>query len=539
MSKEGQQLRKKIEAFSPYLTHIMGRHPSLAKKVLDQGEYLERKSADRLAGGLKKKLAGIKNFQTFCLALRHFKQEEIFHIAVRDLEGLADLKETTESLSSLARVCLQSAITFCLHDQPGFKNSPVQSDLEQSLVVLALGKLGGRELNFSSDIDLIFFYRSSPAGLVAPLEQKETLQVVTRRVIQAMGAPLEGDHVFRVDLGLRPGGKDSDLVISLDSALEFYQTSARTWERMALIKARPLGGNMDLGKSFLKELRPLIYRKFVDYTVLAEIRSMKQKILTETTSHLLKGDDIKLGPGGIREIEFIVQALQMIFGGKVPSIQEPNTLKALAKLRRAQLIPKEECRLLSQSYTFLRTLEHRIQMVHQRQTQTLPHQPGALEGISRVMPLKRSKEKDSVKGLISELDRMRTKVRIAFENLLLANSPISQDRLAGFFRSPGDPEILEKGLKAAGFQEWQRARDILETWNRKSALSPVRQKFFLDKLFPLLLGYCLQTVNPDQSLSFIDRFLQSVGGRNPDPGHASGDEVPWPKRSSTSLPKVP
>jgi [glutamine synthetase] adenylyltransferase / [glutamine synthetase]-adenylyl-L-tyrosine phosphorylase len=513
MSEEARQLLKKIEAFSPYLTHIMGQHPGLVKKVLDEGGYLERKSPPRVAEGLKEKLAGIKDFQTFCLLLRHFKQEEIFTIAVRDLGGLAGMKETTENLSALARICLQAAMTFCLHDRAGFKNIPIPSNLEEGLVVLALGKLGGQELNFSSDIDLIFLYRPSPASLVPPLEQKEFLQVVTRRVIQAMGAPIEGDHVFRVDLGLRPGGKDSDLVISIDSALEYYQASARTWERMALIKACPLGGNMNMGKAFLKEIRPLVYRKFIDYTVLAEIRSMKQKILTETESHLLKGDDIKLGPGGIREIEFIVQALQMIFGGKVPSIQEPNTLKALVKLKAAQLIPKEECRLLSQAYTFLRTLEHRIQMVHQRQTHSLPRQPEALESIARVMPLKRHREEDPVKGLVQELDRVRTKVRIAFENLLLASSPISQDRLAGFFRSSKIPLDWEKELKAAGFQEWTKAREIIETWIRKSASSPVRQKDFLNKLYPLLLGYGLQSVNPDQSLSLIDRFLQSIGGR--------------------------
>ena len=183
---------------------------------------------------------------------------------------------------------------------------------------------------------------------------------MTRRVIQAMGSQMDGDHVFRVDLGLRPGGKDSDLVLSRESALEYYQTSARTWERLAFIKARPLAGNIDLGKAFLKELQPIIYRKFVDYSVLAEIRAMKQKILAETGSHLLKGDDVKLGPGGIREIEFIVQTLQLVFGGQVATIRERNTLKALVKLKEAQILPKEECRLLSQGYTFLRTLEHRI-----------------------------------------------------------------------------------------------------------------------------------------------------------------------------------
>ncbi|MDO8643530.1 MAG: bifunctional [glutamate--ammonia ligase]-adenylyl-L-tyrosine phosphorylase/[glutamate--ammonia-ligase] adenylyltransferase, partial [bacterium] len=366
MTDEGRQLLKKIEGFSPYLTHILHRDPSLIEKVFDQGEYRAGKSPPRLADDLKEKASGIKDFQTFCVFLRHFKQEEILRIAARDLGGLAGLKETTADLSLLAATCLQGALTFCLQHQTGFKNSPAPALVEKGLVVLGLGKLGGLELNFSSDIDLIFLYQ--PSGDVWPstLEQKEYLQAITRKVIQAMGALMEGDHVFRVDMGLRPGGKDSDLIISLDSALEYYQILARNWERMAFIKARALAGNMKLGKAFLKELQPIVYRKFIDYTILAEIRSMKQKILAETDSHLLKSDDIKLGPGGIREIEFIVQSLQMVFGGKVPSIREGNTLKAIGKLKDARLIPREEGRLLSQAYIFLRTLEHRLQMVHQR-----------------------------------------------------------------------------------------------------------------------------------------------------------------------------
>ncbi|MBI5601813.1 MAG: bifunctional [glutamate--ammonia ligase]-adenylyl-L-tyrosine phosphorylase/[glutamate--ammonia-ligase] adenylyltransferase [Deltaproteobacteria bacterium] len=513
MTDEDRQLLKKIEAFSPYLTHILRRDPSLIEKIFDQGGYRSKKSPAHLTNDLKEKVSGLKDFQTFCLFLRHFKQEEIFRIAARDLGGLAGFRETATDLSLLAATCLQGALSFCLQNQAGSKNNGKPALVENGLVVLGLGKLGGLELNFSSDIDLIFLYQ--PSGNVWPsfLEQKEYLQAATRKIIQAMGALMEGDHVFRVDLGLRPGGKDSDLVISLDSALEYYQSSAGTWERMAFIKARALAGNIKLGKAFLKEIQPIVYRKFIDYTILADIRTLKQKILAETGSHLLKSDDIKLGPGGIREIEFIVQSLQMVFGGKIPSIREGNTLKAIDKLKDAKLIPREEGRLLSQAYIFLRILEHRLQMVHQRQTHSLPHQAEALEGIARVMPLKGPRRMDPVGRLIPELNRVRTRVRISFDNLLLANSPVSQERLVELLRSTRSAEDRERELKTLGFQQGNQAREIIETWNRKLTASPAPGRTFFSQLFPLLLGYCLQSVNPDQSLSFIDRFLGSIGGR--------------------------
>ncbi|MFH0788978.1 MAG: bifunctional [glutamate--ammonia ligase]-adenylyl-L-tyrosine phosphorylase/[glutamate--ammonia-ligase] adenylyltransferase [Pseudomonadota bacterium] len=513
MPEENQQLRLKIEAFSPYLTHIMRRHPLVVKKIFDQQGVLERKSSAQIAVGLGKKITGAKDFQTFCLLLRHYKQEEILRIAARDLGGLAGLNETTENLSALAQICLQASITFCLKDQTGFKKTPFPPFLEEGLMVLGMGKLGGLELNFSSDIDLIFLYHPSSRVPLPPLEQKEWLQIMTSRVIQAMGSQMDGDHVFRVDLGLRPGGKDSDLVLSRESALEYYQTSARTWERLAFIKARPLAGNIDLGKAFLKELQPIIYRKFVDYSVLAEIRAMKQKILAETGSHLLKGDDVKLGPGGIREIEFIVQTLQLVFGGQVATIRERNTLKALVKLKEAQILPKEECRQLTQGYTFLRTLEHRIQMVDQRQTHSLPHQAEALTGLAGQMPIKRLRGFGTVEGLVQKLNQVREKVRIAFDNLLLADTPISQEKIVALLLPSKTPEDRERELAALGFHQINSAQEIIAAWIRRLASSSLREKAFLSKVFPLLLGYCLQTVNPDQSLSFIDRFLQSIGGR--------------------------
>jgi glutamate-ammonia-ligase adenylyltransferase len=491
----------------------MRRYPLLVEKLFDHQGMFEKKSAARLGEDLGLKVAGIKDFQTFCLTLRQFKQEEILRIAARDLGGLAGLIETTESLSALAQVCLQASIIFCLQDRNGSRKNTFPPLLEEGLIVLGMGKLGGIELNFSSDIDLIFLYHPSPKLTLSPLEQKEYLQILTRRVIQAMGAQMDGDHVFRVDLGLRPGGKASDLVLSLESAVEYYQTAAWTWERLAFIKARPVAGNIPRGRSFIEEIQPMIYRKFVDYSVLAEIRDMKQKILEETRSHLLKGDNIKLGPGGIREIEFIVQTLQLIFGGKLPAIRERNTLKALQKFQKHGLLPKEECRQLSQGYTFLRTLEHRIQMVHQRQTHSLPSQVEALEGLARQLHLPSLKKIGIIQRLEKKLNLVREKVRLAFDNLLLAETPVSQEQVHSLLAPSAKTEEREKGLARFGFRRIDQASETIEFWSKRLKASTDREKSYLGKIFPLLLGSCLQTVNPDQALSFVDRFLRSIGGR--------------------------
>ena len=514
MSQEGLQLLSRVKAFSPYLTQVMRRHPALVQDLFDQDGYREKRSPAQLAQKLKERLAGVRDFQVFCLLLRHFKQEEILRIAIRDLGGLAGLKETTAELSALAQVCLANSVSFCSRDQAGFKSGPLFSrSIEEGLVILGLGKLGGEELNFSSDIDLIVLFHPAAAWPVSALEQKEVAQILTKRLIQAMGAQIEGDHVFRVDLGLRPGGKDSELVISLESALDYYQNEARTWERLALIKARPLAGNPALGNLFLKEVQPIIYRKFVDYTVLADIRSMKQKILAETQSHLLRGDDIKLGPGGIREIEFIIQSLQMIFGGRLPALREKNSLKALIKLQKAQILPKEEFQQLRKAYIFLRTLEHRLQMVHQQQTHSLPRDPQELERIAKETPLKGQRGLLTAKEITGELDRVRKKVRIAFDNLLLAQNSVSLEKVAALVDSPLEPEDLERELKVLGFQKAGPIQEIIHSWRGRLASSSAREKVFLTKLFPLLLGFSLQTVNPDQSLLLADRFLRSVGGR--------------------------
>ncbi|MBI4768757.1 MAG: hypothetical protein HY787_29905, partial [Deltaproteobacteria bacterium] len=508
MTHETLQLLNRIKAFSPYLTHILHQQPSLTDEIFGRESWRETRSLARLGQILKEKVAGVRDFQSFCRILRRFKQEEILRIAARDLGNPSSVSRITRSLSVLAQVCLEASVLFGHDEQTGFSRTSPYSGLAEGLVILGMGKLGGEELNFSSDIDLIFLYRPVSRLPMGALEQRRYFQTVAGRIIQAMGAQIAGDHVFRVDLDIRPGGKDSDLVISFDSAVDYYQTEARTWERLALIKARPVAGNISLGKSFIREVEPTVYRKFIDYSILSEIRSMKEKILSETRSHPLKGDNIKLGPGGIREIEFIVQSLQLVFGGKVPSLQEKNTIRALSRLKRSQILPEKEYQDLFQGYRFLRSLENRLQMVNQQQTHSLPRDPEALEGIAREMPIPRMRHPASSKELIASLERVRQKIRSAFDNLLLAQAGASQTKIRQLLESSFNPEDWETELKKLGFLQINPILEIIQSWRKRLTAAPAREKDFLEKIYPLLLGFALQTVNPDQSLSLADRFLR-------------------------------
>ncbi|MCU0580490.1 MAG: hypothetical protein MUF69_13250, partial [Desulfobacterota bacterium] len=379
--------------------------------------------------------------------------------------------------------------------------------------VLGLGKFGGEELNFSSDIDLIFLYQPHPELPFSFPEQREFYQVLARRISQSLGSLVNGDLVFRVDLNLRPGGKDSEPALSLESALEYYQSEARTWERLALIKTRTVAGSPDLGRQFLKAVQPVIYRRFMDYTILADIRQIKEGILKETRSHLLGGDNIKLGPGGIREIEFIVQSLQIVFGGRLPAVRERNTLKALRKLHEATILPREEYRDLYQAYVFLRSLEHRIQMRHQRQTHSLPQDDSTVEQIARHLPRSKRSAPTDLDSFRRGLARVRGRVQLIFGNLLLSAAPVPQQQIYNLLDS-AQPAPGEQELRGLGFQNLTGVQEVLTYWRRRLSApsTPRKEKETLVRLYPALLVGVTQTPDPDQALFFLDRYLRSVGG---------------------------
>jgi len=513
MKENALKLLERIQAYSPYFRHILKRQPSLAEELFLQGGLFERPSYLRLRRRLEGEVARIQDFQTFCSILRRFKQRELLRLAARDVGGLDTLNRTVKGLSDLARSCLVAALRFCLQEMSGQTKTGRLQALGRGFTVLALGKLGGEELNFSSDIDLIFIYRPDPANSMTLLEQREFFQRLAQRLIRVMVEPVEGDHLFRVDLNLRPGGKDSELVLSRDSILDYFQHEARLWERMAWIKARSVAGNLPLGKELLQDLEPLIYRRFLDYTVFEEIRSLKRRILLESGSQGLKGEDIKVGPGGIREIEFLLQALQLVFGGRIPAVRERNTLRSLGKLKAASLLPPGEAQRLASAYRFLRTLEHRLQMVHQRQTHSLPRDPDLLGKIAAMTPDRGGQGFPSSGALIRRLHAVRGKVRKAFEDLLPQPAPPSKEGLRSLDDLFAAVEAGEGKRFSLGFKNGETVREILESWRRRLASAKTRLRDILQRLYPLLFELALETADPDQAVVMADAFLRGIGGR--------------------------
>ena len=261
------------------------------------------------------------------------------------------------------------------------------------MTVIGMGKLGGNELNFSSDIDIIYFYesdkgetsgiRDSSGDMKGVISLHAFFNKLGEMISKALSQVTEDGFVFRVDVGLRPEGKSGDMAVSLRSAEIYYESWGQSWERTAMLKARPVAGSLELGEQLLKTLQPFVYRKYLDYNLIEDMKDMKQKIDASLTRSMEGETNLKLGRGGIREIEFFIQALQLVYAGKNPHLRERNSLKALDTLLAARLISEEDHLRLSDAYRFLRTVEHRIQVVQERQTHNLPTKDDEILALSR------------------------------------------------------------------------------------------------------------------------------------------------------------
>ncbi|MDE0214051.1 MAG: bifunctional [glutamate--ammonia ligase]-adenylyl-L-tyrosine phosphorylase/[glutamate--ammonia-ligase] adenylyltransferase, partial [Deltaproteobacteria bacterium] len=311
----------------------------------------------------------------FYRRLRRHKRREFLRIGARDLGALAPVEETMGELTTLADFALEAAYRFCRADlerQHGRVRFPGKSR-DNRFVVLGMGKLGGRELNFSSDIDLIYLYETDEPGSRRAMPPLEFFSRLAERLTHAMGEITEDGLVFRTDLRLRPMGSQGPIAQPLAAALFYYESWGLAWERSALIKARPVAGDKKLGEEFLEGVKPFVYRRYLDFSTVEELRDMKARIERQ---HLAGGDgaqrNVKLGHGGIREVEFFTQALQLVNGGYDPRIRKENTLEALAALARCGYIPAAESKALSAAYRFLRNVEHKIQVFAHAQSHEIP-----------------------------------------------------------------------------------------------------------------------------------------------------------------------
>jgi [glutamine synthetase] adenylyltransferase / [glutamine synthetase]-adenylyl-L-tyrosine phosphorylase len=340
--------------------------------------------------GLRREAEQLLRREEFSAALgrlRQFKQREMLRIAARDLARLGNVFEITGELSDLADVCLQAVHRLCEGQLVRRFGRPFHLDSQEQwrpteFCVIGLGKLGGRELNYSSDVDVIFVYSEEGHVFASPPRRGEhtgkglTNHAFFSRLAEMMTAeisrPTSAGVLYRIDLRLRPEGKMGPLARSLASYENYYAQWGQTWERMMLIKARPAAGDAQLGGEFLEMAQPFRYPRSLSRRVIHEVAAVKQRIEREVVKEGEIERNVKLGRGGIREIEFIAQTLQLIHAGRVPFLQDPATVPALRKLVKYTLLPAGDARELEQSYVFLRDVEHRLQMEANRQTHTIP-----------------------------------------------------------------------------------------------------------------------------------------------------------------------
>ena len=418
--------------------------------------------------------------------LRFWKGREMTRIALRELANVAPLEETTSELSQIAEICIRRVFE---HWNGEFRRRHGSPDAE--FAVLALGKLGGCELNHSSDVDLLFLY--SDEGQLSPhLSYHEFFNRLGKKILEAFSTPHPEGSLFRVDLRLRPEGSAGPLARSLESMENYYAGFGETWERLALIKARGIGGSRELAYEFLRQHQPFIYPKSPTPDLLDEIARIKRRIERDVVGADKLKRDVKLGTGGIREIEFVVQALQLIHGAHHPFLQESSTFKALRGLRQLDLLPCEEVLTLDKAYRFLRRVEHRLQIEAEQQTHTVPQEPNALRRLA--LSLRFSSEQDFTAVL---RQHMRA-VRSIFERVITEAhaEPTHPDRAIFSDQKRAAKALADLAQGPTGFHIAPRTRQIFR------------------KLRPVLLEWLTRSADPDTSLNQFVRFVEAYGLRS-------------------------
>ncbi len=517
-----------ITGSSPFLSGILARNPLFFEWLFLKGGLFETKGLDAFNEGLKDARA-IDDYDALARALRLYKQKEYLRIGSRDLLGLSELSEVTAEISDLASACLDAALAFSIRGSKKLYGEPLYTDEDGSvkearLSVIGLGKLGGRELNFSSDIDIIYIYSSDKGettGVEGRAEARISLHaffVKTSTLLTKLIGSVTGDgFVFRIDLDLRPEGRSGDVANSLRSAEIYYESWGETWERAAMIKARCVAGDASLGEAFVSMIRPFVFRRYLDFTALDEVKSMKEKIDLSLLRRNPDTIDVKLGAGGIREIEFFCQALQLIHAGKDAEIRERTTLKAIDKLSSKGYIKKDEARVLSEGYVFLRDLEHRIQIVEGRQSQAIPARKDELERLARMMGFSDTGEKKAGEFFWEAYKERTDSIHEVYRSLFYkSDEGVGVPKEIQLLFLPDISEVEAAGtLSALGFKDTAAAYKnlvLIRTGPPFIHLS-AKARVLLQKLGPLFLSKAAASPDPDKALNNLERFLSSIGAR--------------------------
>jgi glutamate-ammonia-ligase adenylyltransferase len=505
---------------SDYLCEQLQRQPALLGELIDAGDLLRRYEPGELRRAASAYLADCDSEAELQRRLRVFRRREMVRIIWRDLSRRADLAETTATLSDLADALIDLALEWLHTDAVRRWGRPMGIDatgqrVEQRLVVLGMGKLGAHELNLSSDIDLIFAYpeNGETDGRDKTLSNQEFFTRVGKKLIQALDNSTVDGFVFRVDMRLRPFGSVGPLACSFDAMETYYQDQGREWERYAMVKARVVAGDQQAGAELLAQLRPFVYRKYIDFSAFESLREMKALINREVK---LKNRDqnVKLGAGGIREVEFIAQAFQLIRGGRDPRLQQRELNRILPLLPECVGMPQEVVDDLLAAYRFLRDTEHALQAVADRQTQELPRDEIGRARLAFVMGC------DDWQQFSARLQGYRDTVSRHFADVI---APVQEEapgsdaaRQSADWHALWDAELAtepaERYLSELGFGEPARALQQLRDLQQQRTVQMLQQvgQERLQAVLPRLLQAVGEVDNPELTLERVLLLIQAV-----------------------------
>ncbi|MEY4767886.1 MAG: Glutamate-ammonia-ligase adenylyltransferase [Pseudomonadota bacterium] len=505
-----QALLPQLSRWSLFIRDYVQRQPQLWTALIDSGDldqaYQTKTYSQKLQTYHPNSEAELMSL------LRHYRRREMVRIACRDLAGLAELSETLHELSWLADACIEYALEFLYRQACEKRGTPLTHQGQaMNIVILGMGKLGAFELNYSSDIDLIFAYLHD--GQLNDRKQTsygEFFSQICRGLIKVLDAITVEGFVFRTDIRLRPFGDSGPLLMTFEGMENYYQTQAREWERYAMIKARPVAGNTDHAQQLMALLKPFVYRRYLDYGAFEELRSLKKQINQEL-QRKDRLDNIKLGRGGIREIEFIGQAFQLIRGGREPKLQQRGIMAILTVLRELQLLTVEDATQLMNSYCFLRRIENHIQQYQDQQTHDLP------KSMEAQIALAESLGFANWTDFIQQLTQVRDQVHEVFEQVFCFSSAEHlPSQTQSLWQAQIEDNELQAGFKQLGWQYPEMAFKQLIHFKQAAAIKRLTRKgaAVLDRLMPKVIEALAHRQNADTTFKRLLDLFETVAGRN-------------------------
>ncbi|VIO71596.1 Bifunctional glutamine synthetase adenylyltransferase/adenylyl-removing enzyme [Bradyrhizobium ivorense] len=504
-----------IAEFSPYLFELARADAARLIRILScdpeshLGDLIETTSREVAAAASEADVMQL---------LRRMKAEAALMIALCDIGGVWPVMQVTAALTDIAVTSVQSALRYLLRQEVARGRmtapDPEHPELGSGLIVLAMGKMGAGELNYSSDIDLIVFFDRSATSLAEDIEPQPFFVRVTQAMARMLQQRSGEGYVFRVDLRLRPDPASTQVAISTDAALHYYEREGRTWERAAMIKARPCAGDPKAGDALIAELAPFVWRKHLDFAALADVHDMKRQMQTYRgqSEVSVEGHNVKVGRGGIREIEFFAQTQQLIAGGRHPDLRVRPTLEALDVLAASNWITHEARDELTTAYEFLRRVEHRLQMIADEQTHALPEEPEAVERFAHFFGYA------SREAFASDLLGQLKIVQNHYSKLFEGDDPTGTARLPdiNYGAGPEDARLIEH-LANLGFKKPVAVAGTVQQWiagdYRALRVEATRAAFL--EFIPGLIDGLAHAEEPDDAVAAFDRFLGALqrGGR--------------------------